>query len=234
MRSVIDFHSHVLPGIDDGSSSLEESIQLLQAESEQGIDRVVATPHFYAHYDSPEHFLQKRDEAEALLRREMENYDDLPELSIGAEVHFFRGLGDSEYLRDLCIRDTDCILVEMMGAPWPDIVYAELERILSRGITPIIAHIDRYIAPFKTYGIPKRLAKLPVLVQANASFFLDNDSQRMALKMLKKDQIHLLGSDCHNLHSRPPELGYAMRLISRKLGTAELERVNRYGETVLY
>ena len=128
MPMVTDFHSHVLPGIDDGSSCVEESIAMLQAARQQGIDRIIATPHFYANYDSPEHFLRKRDEAEALLREEMVKYDDLPELMIGAEVYYFRVLSESEYLRQLCIRGTDCILVEMMSSPWPDSVYHELEK----------------------------------------------------------------------------------------------------------
>ena len=234
MQTVIDFHSHVLPGIDDGSSSLEESIALLRQLRKQGIGRVVATPHFYPNYDNPEHFLRKRDEAEQLLRAEMAKHDDLPELHIGAEVYFFRGLSDSEYLRPLCIRGTDCILIEMMSSPWPEAVYTELEKISRRGITPIIAHIDRYIAPFKTHGIPKRLAELPVLVQANADFFLESHTQRMAMKMLKNDQIHLLGSDCHNMSTRPPELGYALRHIERRLGADVLCRVGDYGRSVLF
>ena len=65
---VIDFHSHVLPGVDDGSASVAESISMLRLEVEQGIHHVVATPHFYARYDSPESFLKKRDAAEELLR----------------------------------------------------------------------------------------------------------------------------------------------------------------------
>ena len=60
MEKVIDFHSHILPGIDDGSASVEQSIAMLRMEAEQGIDHVVATPHFYPQYDTPEHFLRKR------------------------------------------------------------------------------------------------------------------------------------------------------------------------------
>ena len=69
---VTDFHSHILPGVDDGSSSLEQSLQMLRMEAEQGIRHVVATPHFYARYDAPETFLEKRSRAEALLREAME------------------------------------------------------------------------------------------------------------------------------------------------------------------
>ena len=71
MSEIIDFHTHVLPGIDDGSCNVEESIALLRKEAEQGITHVIATPHFYPRYDTPEHFLERRAEAEAILREEM-------------------------------------------------------------------------------------------------------------------------------------------------------------------
>ena len=61
---VTDFHSHILPGIDDGSQSVEESVELLQMEAAQGIRHVVATPHFYPQHDDLDRFLEKRDHAE--------------------------------------------------------------------------------------------------------------------------------------------------------------------------
>ena len=64
---IIDFHSHILPGIDDGSADVQESIAMLRMEAEQGITHVIATPHFYTHSDSPGHFLAKRKKAEMLL-----------------------------------------------------------------------------------------------------------------------------------------------------------------------
>lgn len=113
-------------------------------------------------------------------------------------------------------------------------MYWELENIrCRRGIVPIIAHIDRYIRPFQTHQIPERLSRLPVLVQANASFFLEKRTRRMALRMLRADQIQLLGSDCHNLDSRAPRLGEAVALIRKHLGEEVLERIRAYQEDVL-
>lgn len=110
---VVDFHTHILPGIDDGSKTVEESIALLRMEAEQGITHVVATPHFYARYDDPSHFLQKRDRAERLLRQEMEKYPGMPKLTVGAEVYFFRGMSECEFLPRLTIGTESCILIEM-------------------------------------------------------------------------------------------------------------------------
>ncbi len=231
---MIDFHSHVLPGLDDGSSSVEESIAMLRMEAEQGITHVVATPHFYAHYDKPETFLARRDRAEKLLRREMEKYPDLPQLSVGAEVYFFRGISDSRILNLLTIQGKSCIMVEMIGSPWQQYVYDELLQIHRRwGLTPIIAHIDRYISPFRTHGIPDALAQLPVMVQANASFFLKRGNSRLAMSLLRDDKIQLLGSDCHNLTDRRPNLGEARQAIVQRLGEEALSRVHIYGNELL-
>ena len=233
MSAVTDFHSHILPGIDDGSASVEESIAMLRMEAEQGIGHVVATPHFYANYDTPERFLRRRAEAESLLRQELLKHPELPRISVGAEVYFFSGISDSDMLNRLTIGEKRCILIEMPHAPWTTSMYRELEGIwVKQGLMPIIAHIDRYIGPFRTFGIPERLAELPVMVQANAEFFLERRTSRMALRMLREDRIQLLGSDCHNLRSRKPNLGEAVNLIERKLEPEVLERVNACGEEV--
>lgn len=234
MSTVVDFHCHILPGMDDGSASVEESIELLRMEARQGIHHVITTPHFYAHYDSPERFLEKRTEMEARLRQEMEKDPDLPKISMGAEVYYFRGISDSDALRELTMAGRPYILIEMPTPPWTETMYRDLEGIwIKHDIVPIIAHIDRYIRPLKTYGIPERLEKLPVLVQANASFFLESGTARMALRMLKKNQIHLLGSDCHNLKSRKPNLRAALMLIEKRLGKTAIERIQKYEEEVL-
>ena len=93
-------------------------------------------------------------------------------VELGAEVYYFSGISDSEVVSELSIAGEWGILVEMPPAPWTDSMYRELEDLaLRRGFTPVIAHVDRYISPLRTHGIPKRLAQLPVLVQANAHFF---------------------------------------------------------------
>lgn len=234
MSAVIDFHSHVLPGIDDGSRNVAESIAMLQAEAAQSIDCVVATPHFYAQHDSPEHFLKKRAEAARRLREEMAKYDGLPELLLGAEVYFFPGIAQSDALSALTIEGKMSILIEMPNPPWSEVMYRELEEIQARrDLVPILAHVDRYIRPLRTYHIPQRLEELPVLVQANASFFLRRSTCSMAQKMLRKGQIHLLGSDCHNMTTRVPNLGQAIDQIRKHCGESYIERIASYQEDAL-
>lgn len=234
MIEILDCHSHVLPGIDDGSASVEESIALLQKEAKQGIGHVVATPHFYAQYETPEVFLHKRQSAEESLRAAMQEIGGLPKLSVGAEVYFFHGISETEILPRLTIDGKHCILIEMPPAPWTDSMYRELENIwYKRGLTPIIAHIDRYIRPFRTYQIPERLARMPVLVQANAGFFLDKRTRALALRLLRSDRIQLLGSDCHNLVNRPPRLEDAVEVIEKHLGESALLRIKSWQDRML-
>lgn len=234
MKGIVDFHSHILPGIDDGSSSVRESIDMLRMEAVQGIDCVVATPHFYPRHDSPERFLARRNEAEKRLREAMAGHDNLPQVLCGAEVFFFSGISDCDALPELTIGQKRCILIEMPHIPWANSMYSELEEIQARwGITPIIAHVDRYFSLLSTYDIPQRLEKLPVLVQANASFFLRTQSRRRALRMLECGQIHLIGSDCHNLSSRPPNLDEALQVINRYSTSGCLNRIRKYQKQVL-
>lgn len=234
MIALTDFHSHVLPGIDDGSASLEESLRMLRLEAEQNVQTVVATPHFYAHRDHLEAFLKRREQAFRLLEEAMADRQDLPGILCGAEVSWFPGMGSCEELQALTTEGTRTILVEMPPAPWTPAMYRELEDLRGKqGLVPIVAHVDRYIRPFRTHGIPGTLAAMPVLVQANAGFFLHKSSAALAFRLLKQETIHLLGSDCHNLESRRPNLGIAADRICAKMGNAPLERIRSFEQRIL-
>ena len=234
MIAPIDFHSHILPGVDDGSKSLEQTLAMLAAEKEQGVSCVVATPHFYPQYDRMEAFLDRRAAAWETLKEALEKNPGLPQVRLGAEVHYFRGISSCDGLHKLAVDGGNYVLIEMPHTSWTEEMYRELERIYIRwDLQPIIAHVDRYLGRFRTYGIPQRLARLPVLVQANGEFFLRKRSQAMAIRMVRDEQIHLLGSDCHNLTDRKPNLEEALKRIEKRLGNDALERIGQYQKTVL-
>lgn len=234
MNKIVDFHSHILPGIDDGSKNIEESIAMLQMEQAQGIDCVVATPHFYPQNDQLPRFLDRRAQAEEILREKNGKQEKLPKLHIGAEVHFFRGISDCEELPLLTIDGGSYILIEMPQIPWTDEMYSQLERIYTKqNLHPIIAHIDRHLKGIRTAKLLQRLEDLPVLVQANAEFFLNRRTESLALRMLRDGKIHLLGSDCHNLTSRKPNLEEALKKIEKRLGEDVIARINHHEQTIL-
>ena len=207
---------------------------MLRLAAEQGISHVIATPHFYPRHDNPDRFFERRDLAMTRLREAIEAETGLPRITLGAEVYFFRGMSESDQLSRLTIEGTNCILIEMPISPWTEEMYQELEEIWARrGILPIVAHIDRYIRPLCTHGIPERLSQLPLLVQANAEFFIDRRTAGMALRMLRADKIHLLGSDCHNMNTRKPNMDAALQRIRSKLGEVALQRVEKYQQEIL-
>jgi protein-tyrosine phosphatase len=136
-------------------------------------------------------------------------------------------------LRELTIDGKDCVLIEMPLSPWTDSMYRELEQIhFQLGLLPMIAHVDRYIRPFCTYGIPRRLAELPVLVQANGTFFQNRRTQKLAMRLLREGKIQALGSDCHDIKDRPPQLAEAIREICRYCGKDALKRMEKITRVV--
>lgn len=213
MLGITDIHSHVLPGIDDGSQNVEQSMEMLRHARKMGITRMVATPHFYAHSDEPAQFLQRRNEAEKKLRDAMAD-EDLPELVMGAEVYYFPGMSDATELQDMTIGDTCFLLVEMPTTPWTEDMYHELEQIeLKQGLIPVLAHIDRYLTRWNQHSIFRKLKNLSVLIQANGSFFRNSKTKKRALRLLSEGKIHLLGSDCHDMDRRRPDLPLALEQI---------------------
>ena len=227
---IADIHTHVLPGIDDGSPDLKTSIRMLEELQRQGITRVAATPHFYPNHDSPERFLARRDEAFRTLTAAWQGDLDLRK---GAEVYYFEGISDCDALEELAISGTNLLLVEMPPAPWPERAYQQLLEIRrKRNLIPVIAHLDRYVTPLHSYGIPDRLAKMPVLVQVNGASLLRPFSRAMVLKWLRKGQVHLLGSDCHSMGSRNPNLASAWKIIGDKLGQSAQEDLLRLEDTI--
>lgn len=230
---IVDLHTHVLPGVDDGSTSVEESIAMLRATSDCGIKVMTATPHFYAASDTPDAFFQRRQDSLLRLQQAMEKHLGLPEVKTGAEVHYFPGMSDSEILQRLTIADKCCILVEMPHMAWTAGMYEELAQIRSKqGLLPIIAHVERYIGLPQNRGLLEHLEALPVLVQANASFFLNRFTSTKAMRLLRQERVHLLGSDCHNMKSRKPNLGEAVEKIRTHLGQSALDRIAEYQEFV--
>lgn len=227
MACFADFHTHILPNVDDGSASLEQSLQMLKMEAQAGVKRVVLTPHFYPHETSIAEFVQARDLAYSRLAEAVKEYPDMPELYLGAEVLFYRGMAASEELGQLTIAGSPYILVEMPFEEWTDEMYEELGAICQRGFRPIIAHLDRYVGPFSTRGIPQVLAQLPVLVQMNTEALQTFWKRRMFMNLLKKDMVHLFGTDCHNCTSRSPQMQVAL-----KWGGKFVQQIREYEDMI--
>lgn len=199
---MIDFHTHILPGIDDGSRSTAESIALLQEEMRQGVDTVFLTPHYYAEENSPISFLKKRYGA----WRDLEPHicRELPNIRLGAEVQYFEGICAVEDVYHLRIVGTDYLLLEMPFRSWSDRMIGDVMELNDRrGVQIVLAHIERYMAMQKP-KVWEELRANGVLMQSNVSFFAGWKTRRKAVEMLKQGKIQFLGSDCHNMKTRRP------------------------------
>ena len=224
---MVDFHAHILPEMDDGADSVETSLAMLRESFRQGVDLICATPHFYADEEDPETFLRRRSEAYSRLREAMGDGEGFPSILLGAEVLYFPGISVAEEVRELCLEGTFLLLVEPPMLPWTETMLDEIESCVdSLRCVPVIAHIDRYMRLLNDPSLLDRVSERKLLVQANAAYFLHRQSRAAALDSLRNGRIHFLGTDCHDLIDRPPNLGDALDVISDAGAEKYLERFN--------
>ena len=228
---MIDFHSHILPGIDDGSKDTDESLAMLKMLWEQGIDTVIATAHFHPEEESVKEFIDRRQDSYNKLSPLLE--PDLPVILLGAEVMYYDGISSLSDLELLCIGNTGLLLLEMPMCKWSEYAMKELNALSSaKGYTVILAHIERYLK-FQPSSVWQKLSQLGLLMQVNASFFNSAITKRKALSMLIKGNINVLGSDSHNITTRPPNLGSAFDVIRKKLGDEFLKDLTDYHRNLI-
>ena len=230
-----DVHSHILPGMDDGSSNAEESLEMLRAARDANIKAVIATPHFYAQSESPSEFLSRRAAAVEKLKEAVgSSGEGFPDIYVGAEVAYFNGIGYSDRLCDLCIEGTKCLLLEMPFYPWTPSVVEEVYAMTENfGVVPYLAHIERFIG-FGNMKYIKELSRRGALLQSNAEFFLDKKTRKKALKLVKNGTVRLLGSDCHNTSSRPENLGEAIKIVESELSGDYIKMFEDNSDTLLF
>lgn len=223
---MIDFHTHILPGIDDGAKDVSVSAAMLEMEKEQGVNEIVLTPHYYGKFYSPTDFVRRRAAAyEKLLAVAAGEFF----FTLGAEIHFSDTLSVNAECRKLAIGDTRYALVELpFGEKWSGSLLTRLRYFMDETeLTPVIAHICRYPQLRKNPEALLRLAEMGCLLQVNASAFCDKDSSGFAFAALKHNLVHCLGSDCHNVTDRAPDLKRAEEAIAQAGYDDRLEEIGR-------
>ncbi|MBE6837499.1 MAG: histidinol-phosphatase [Ruminococcus sp.] len=211
----IDFHSHILPGIDDGSRTIDESIEILDKMADDQVDIVIATPHFYPHEISAEKFLKKRDEAYERLKPYLKPRH--PEILLGAEVLFSSSLIDNKYLSDLCIQGTEYLLLEMPYVRLTRSILDGVEELIdSSDLKFMIAHVERYLS-FTDFEDIEKLMSFDVIGQLNAKSFEDRKKRKNCLKLLKKNFAHVIGTDFHRINRGDRPLSYGYDMVAKKM-----------------
>ncbi len=228
---MIDWHSHILPSMDDGARDLRESRALLEALARQGVTTVIATPHFYANDESVARFLSRRASALEQLQREMG--DRGPRILPGAEVRYYPGIARLQDLKSLRIGGTRLLLLEMPETRWSGSVVRELLDLSGRdGTCIVLAHVER-CRRFQSTDVWHTLLDNGIRMQVNAGCLLSWKTRRKALSALTRGEVHFLGSDCHNLTARPPRIGAAAACIEKKLGADFRAQMEAWGHAQL-
>ena len=193
-----DMHAHILPMADHGSDSVETSLAQLRLAKAAGVDVVLATPHFYLRErDTVPAFLARRAHAmETLQAAITASGESLPRVVLGAEVTLQVDMDKLPSLEQLCIADTNFILLEMPDFRWSGWVHRALDAIYQRGLRPIIAHLDRYDP-----ACARELLDTDNLIQVNASAFASFFGRGKWRELVARDLIHFIGSDIHGSDS---------------------------------
>lgn len=229
---MIDFHAHILSGIDDGARSSALAVDMLSASYRQGIDTVISTSHCYVTDPASIHtFLDRRAARYArLCAVANQSPAPLPHIRLGAEVHMERDFSAYPDIDKLCIEGTDYMLVEMPYGRWRQDLYDCLYSLRLHGIRPILAHIERYAAHAREFN---NLRGLDLLYQVNADSFFQNPGKRFLAKLYADGMIHVLGSDMHDMDRRAPHMQKAVRIIRQKYGKELLLYLQQNAETIL-
>lgn len=229
---MIDIHSHIVFDVDDGPSTIEESLALIGESYRQGVRTIVSTSHRRRDlFKIPEekiweNFKQVKEAAEA-------KFEGL-EILYGGELYYNNAL--LEKLEDHQVprmNDTQFALIEFsMKTSWKDI-HDGLTKVLMLGVTPIIAHIERYDALENHEERVRELINMGCYTQINSAHVLKaklfGDKYRKFKKraryFLEKNVVHIVASDMYNLDARPPKMDVARDIISQEFGTSRAYRL---------
>ena len=221
---MIDIHTHILPSIDDGPETIEESVELCKIAANDGIKKIVATPHSKdgVYESKSDKILETVD---ALSLKLKENQIDI-EILPGSEVHIHEGLvGNIESGEVLTINNGGkFILFELPFVFIPPGTDKFVFNLKANGIVPIIAHAERIAAFQKKPELVSQLVKIGALVQVNTQGLTGRagpGDKKCVELLLKNRWVHFIASDVHSLTGRPPILSKAVDCAARIVGEEE-------------
>ena len=212
----IDCHCHILPGLDDGSRSLEETARLLQQEYIEGVRTLIATPHFH-----PYRWEQSKIQVtQALLAARR--------LAMQIDPHFQIYLWNEAYWEDeliyhlnkgICHTAGDAyVLIESRPDSSEEIFFRITELLTANDYIPVFAHVERYQVLRRKTNVIDELKGAGAWIQVNAGSITGENGFATAVfcrRLLKKEKIDLIGTDCHRMDFRPPKFRECAEYIRR-------------------
>lgn len=225
INNLVETHCHILPSIDDGSQSIETSLEMIRRLQEQGAKKIVLTPHYYSDTISLDDFLSRRDYAFNKLIEALP--EDAPELIPAAEVFISQYLFNNSNIDSLCIGNSNYVLIEHpFSAQFDENDYDRLMNLYcDYGVKPILAHIERYRSLMEDPDKIEEYIEMGCLIQVNIGSFANapRGIRKKLIKYLNNGMIHFIGSDCHNLDSRRPDYEDGVKVILKKCGQEAID-----------
>ncbi|HFZ6859390.1 TPA: capsular polysaccharide biosynthesis protein Cps4B [Streptococcus agalactiae] len=222
---MIDIHSHIVFDVDDGPKTLEESLSLIEESYRQGVRIIVSTSHRRkGMFETPEDIIFKNF---SIVKHEAEKRFEHLQILYGGELYYTSDMLEKLKLKQIpTLNNTKFALIEFsMQTSWKDI-HTALSNVLMLGITPVVAHIERYNALENQKERVKEIINMGCYTQINSSHILKqklfNDKHKRFKKraryFLEENLVHFVASDMHNLDVRPPFLAEAYKIICRDFG----------------
>lgn len=228
-----DVHTHILPEIDDGSPDVQISVMLLDVLQQQGVDHVALTPHFYSHKDKISRFISRRQASLEELRNE---YTGNIVLHTGCEVYVTEGLFMQQGLKALCYGSSSYMLTEFnynysFSSDSKAVIY--INKLLNEyGITPVIAHIERYHNIINNMDNARRLIDMGCKFQINLMSLSSFFESKKILKLMNNNMIFVLGTDTHSF-DKGLQYDTGTAKIEKHCGSLYLEQLNKNAEKIL-
>ena len=224
---MIDLHCHILPGVDDGPDSIEESLEMANQAAADGIHTLVATPHTLNEvYHNP---LQNIENNVTRLRNALRKNRININLCIGSEVRICTGLKQKIIAKEIATLNNNgkYVLVEFPVHVIPPGSKQELFQLTLHNITPILAHPERNMIFQHQPELLFDLTAMGCLVQITAMSItgrFGQDAMECAHMLLKNRQCHVIATDAHSPDNRPPILSPAVKTCARILGNLKEAR----------
>lgn len=215
---MVDIHCHILPCVDDGSGSIDDSIKMLKIAAMGGTKEIVATPHSSFFINKEKVTLENKQEAFSLLCRAIEENDIPIKLYMGEEVFFEESTVDSLHSkRNLTINKTSYVLTEFDFHEDFSYILQSIDELISNGYIPIIAHPERYRCIYSKKDNAFLLKERGALLQLNSTSILGYDKRSAydtAMWMIDAQLADVVASDAHSPFVRTTDLSSVHEYIS--------------------
>ncbi|MFR2571390.1 MAG: tyrosine-protein phosphatase [Clostridia bacterium] len=224
---MIDFHSHILPNIDDGSRSIEETFNLIKEAEKAGFEAIISTSHYMENYyetDVPEREVWVKAILENLKTKNINT-----NLYLGNEIYFSDNIIELlEKRKASTINDTSYVLFELPLNAEPMNLYDIIYDMLQYKLVPILAHPERYSFVQKDPELIYDLIEKGVLIQSNYGSIIGQygeKAQMIVKRFLESNMVHFLGSDVHRPNTIYPQIPKILNIISDIIGEDKLEEL---------